>query len=119
MRALNLHPTEKELREMVEEAGVKTVDFPLFLTFMAKKMKDKDTVDDVKEAFKAFDKEGSGFIDAKELKHIMVNLGEKLTDAELDEVLGELDIKNGKINYEEFVKLLVHINTDILGFMNA
>lgn len=107
MRALNLNPTEKELRELVDEAGVKTVDFPLFLTFMAKKMKDKDTEEDVKDAFRVFDKEGSGYISAQELRHVMINLGEKLTDAELDEVMAEIDVKDGKIFYEQFVKTLM------------
>jgi len=107
MRALNLNPTEKELRDMVDEAGVKTVDFPLFLTFMAKKMKDVDTEEDVKEAFRVFDKEGTGFISAAELRHVMINLGEKLTDAELDELMQEIEVKDGRIKYEEFVKTLM------------
>ena len=47
---------------------------------MARKMKDTDSEEEILEAFKVFDKDGNGFISAAELRHIMTNLGEKLTD---------------------------------------
>ena len=55
------------------------MDFPAFLTIMARKMKDTDTEEDIIEAFRVFDKDGSGVISAAELRHVMTNLGEKLT----------------------------------------
>jgi Ca2+-binding EF-hand superfamily protein len=51
---------------------------------MARKMKDTDSEEEILEAFKVFDKDGNGFISAAELRHIMTNLGEKLTDEEVD-----------------------------------
>merc|ERR1712225_237035 len=55
-------------------------------------MKDTDSEEELKEAFRVFDKDGNGFISAAELRHIMTNLGEKLTDEEIDEMLREADI---------------------------
>ena len=38
----------------------------------------------------------------------MTNLGEKLTDEEVDEMIREADIDgDGKISYEEFVKMMM------------
>jgi hypothetical protein len=55
-----------------------------------------------------FDKDGNGFISAAELRHVMTNLGEKLTDEEVDEMIREADIDgDGQINYEEFVKMMM------------
>ena len=58
---------------------------------MAKKMKDTDGEEELREAFRVFDKDGNGFISAAELRHVMTNLGEKLTDEEVDEMIKEAD----------------------------
>ena len=42
---------------------------------MARKMKDTDSDEEIREAFKVFDKDGNGFISAAELRHVMTNLG--------------------------------------------
>jgi len=58
--------------------------------------------------FKVFDRDGNGFISAAELRHVMTNLGEKLTDEEVDEMIREADVDgDGQINYEEFVKMMM------------
>ncbi len=55
-----------------------------------------------------FDRDGNGFISAAELRHVMTNLGEKLTDDEVDEMIREADVDgDGQINYEEFVKMMM------------
>jgi len=55
-----------------------------------------------------FDKDGNGYISAAELRHVMTNLGEKLSDVEVDEMIREADVDgDGQINYEEFVKVCV------------
>src|SRR3954449_12167878 len=62
MRSLGQNPTEAELQDMINEVdadGNGTIDFPEFLTMMAKKMQDQDTEDEIREAFKVFDKDGN------------------------------------------------------------
>ena len=82
MRSLGQNPTEAELQDMINEVdadGNGTIDFPEFLTMMARKMKDSDSEEEIKEAFKVFDKDGNGYISAAELRHVMTNLGESLS----------------------------------------
>jgi Ca2+-binding EF-hand superfamily protein len=69
---------------------------------MAKKLTDGgDPEEDLKEAFKVFDNDNNGFISQSELRLVMVNLGEKLTDDELKEMILEADIDgDGQVNYE-------------------
>ncbi|KAH6558451.1 hypothetical protein KP509_1Z063000 [Ceratopteris richardii] len=111
MRSLGQNPTEAELQDMTREAdpsGKGTIDFNTFLPLMARKMKDTDSEEELKEAFKVFDKERNGFISAAELRHVMTNLGEKLTDEEVDEMVREAGIDpEGQVNYNDFVKMLL------------
>merc|ERR1712178_151444 len=51
--------------------------------------KDTDTEEELIEAFKVFERDGNGFISAAELRHVMSNLGEKLSDEEVDEMIRE------------------------------
>lgn len=83
-------------------SGNGSIEFPEFLTMMAKKIKDGgESEEELREAFRVFDKDGNGFISAAELRHVMTNLGEKLTDEEVDEMIREADIDgDGQVNYE-------------------
>jgi Ca2+-binding EF-hand superfamily protein len=58
---------------------------------MARKMKDTDSEEEIREAFKVFDRDNNGFISAAELRHVMTSIGEKLTDEEVDEMIREAD----------------------------
>jgi len=80
--------------------GNGTIDFEEFLQMMAKKMKDTDTEEEMKEAFKVFDRDNNGFISAQELRLVMANLGEKLTDEEVEEMIKEADMNgDGQVDY--------------------
>jgi calmodulin len=110
MRSLGQNPTEAELRDMISEVdpdGKGTMDFPEFLNLMSRKMKDTDSEEELKNAFHVFDKEKKGYIPAAELRHVLTNLGEKLTDDEVDEMMREADSDgSGQVKYEEFIKLM-------------
>jgi hypothetical protein len=58
---------------------------------MARKMKDTDSEEEIREAFKVFDRDNNGFISAAELRHVMTSIGEKLSDDEVDEMIREAD----------------------------
>ncbi|XP_067126699.1 uncharacterized protein [Centruroides vittatus] len=107
IKSLGLNPTEAELQEMIKEVdskGTGMVYFPEFLSLMAKNLKNIECEDEIIEAFRVFDKDGNGIIKADELRDAMLNLGEKLTPDEVEEMIREADPDNdGLINYVEFV----------------
>ncbi|KAI5710262.1 hypothetical protein M8J76_017006 [Diaphorina citri] len=110
MRSLGQRPTETELRDMVNEVdqdGNGTIEFNEFLQMMSKKMKGADGEDELKEAFKVFDKNNDGLISSLELRHVMTHLGEKLSEEEVDDMIKEADLNgDGVVDYKEFVTIL-------------
>ncbi|XP_052271953.1 neo-calmodulin-like [Dreissena polymorpha] len=111
LRAMGLNPTEIEIQEMIDDVDPEDtgcLDFDSFLNIVAsRKFDDEDHEDALKEAFRMFDKDGNGYIDAEELRVCMMNLGEKLTLEEVEEMIREVDIDfDGRMNYEEFVQLM-------------
>ncbi|MEW8548700.1 MAG: EF-hand domain-containing protein [Candidatus Thiodiazotropha sp.] len=87
--------------------GNGTIDFPEFLTMMSRKSTGGiDDEDELRQAFRTFDRDGNGLITSAELRHVMTNLGEKLTDEECDEMIKEADLDgDGMVNYDGNIHL--------------
>ena len=67
-----------------------------------------DEVKEMIECFEIFDENKDGFIAADELKHAMMNMGERLTEEEADDMIREAKPnEKGLINYREFVKRIM------------
>ena len=112
MKSLGQNPTEKELTQMiksVDDNGDNEIDFEEFLILMSSKKPGKDDPDkELRDAFAVFDADGSGSISRSELKKLMKNLGQTLSDAELDAMMDEVDTDgNGEIDFEEFKSMMV------------
>ncbi|XP_037090298.1 neo-calmodulin-like isoform X2 [Pollicipes pollicipes] len=112
MKTLGQRPTETELEKMVstvDQEGTGQIEFNEFLQMMAKKMAGMESEEELKEAFKVFDKDEDGLLTVGELRHIMTSMGEKMSNDEVDDMIREADKNgNGKINYEEFVRVLMN-----------
>ena len=68
---------------------------------ITKRMHEPDVEDELYRAFKVFDKDGDGYITVPELRHLMTNMGEKLTDAEIRDMIKVADLdEKGKVNFE-------------------
>jgi calmodulin len=68
---------------------------------MSRREKDADTDDDLLEAFRVFDRDGDGNISTTELRMVMLNLGEKMSDEEVENMIREADEDgDGQVNYQ-------------------
>lgn len=84
-----------------------TLNFPDFLSIMAKKMKDRDSDSELRDAFSVLDEAGTGYIKASELSDMLINLmGEK--EDEVKGMLSEANVsKDGLIHYDDFIKKIL------------
>ncbi|CAF2832439.1 unnamed protein product [Rotaria sp. Silwood2] len=110
MRALGFEPKKEEIKKMIsdiqkENAG--TIDFNDFLQLMSQKMAEKDSKEEILKAFRLFDDDSTGKISFKNLKRVAKELGENLTDEELQEMIDEADRDgDGEINEQEFLRIM-------------
>merc|ERR550517_517601 len=72
-----------------------------------KKNKDMGTYEDFMECMKLYDKSENGLMIGAELFHILVSLGERLTEQEADDILKDCcpeENEDGEIPYSPFLK---------------
>ncbi|KAK3305871.1 uncharacterized protein B0T15DRAFT_213250 [Chaetomium strumarium] len=97
MKELGLNPSEEELQDLINEVDTNkdgVISFDEFLALMSQTVKEVDTEQELLNAFTVFDKDGSGTISSDELRHVLKQLGENLTDEEVDEMIKLAD-RNG------------------------
>jgi myosin light chain 6 len=111
LRAVGQNPTEAEVKKCgYHQDPDQRITFEQFLPILATISKNRvpPVLEDFIEGFKVFDKEQNGFIHSAELRHLLTNLGEKLTDEEVNELLQGQEDATGNVNYEEFVKSVMN-----------
>lgn len=132
MRALGFEPKKEEIKKMIAEVdreGRGVIEFQDFLDLMTVKMvisslkssflltnlifnqAERDPRDEILKAFRLFDDDNTGKISLKNLKRVARELGEAMTEEELQEMIDEADRDgDGEICEEEFVRIMKKTN---------
>ncbi|THH11628.1 hypothetical protein EW146_g7979 [Bondarzewia mesenterica] len=109
LRALGQNPTQAEVADIVN-AAPRDVEYKTFLTILNRPdgFKPAGTPEEFIRGFQVFDKEGNGFIGAGELRYVLTQLGEKMSDEEVDELMKGVQVgPDGNVNYESFVRTIL------------
>ena len=111
LKAININIPDEEIKEIMTEIdleGKGEINYEEFISILNRREKDVDNEEELLKAFKVFDKEGNGLININELKHIMLTVGNNLSESEINDMLTEADTDmDGYINYEEFIRSIV------------
>ena len=86
MRALGFEPRKEEIKKMIAEVDKESsgkLSLDSFMMLMGNKMSEKDTKEEILKAFKLFDDDDTGKITFTNLRRVAAELGENLTDEEL------------------------------------
>mmetsp|Transcript_29170 Transcript_29170/g.51238 ORF Transcript_29170/g.51238 Transcript_29170/m.51238 type:complete len:158 (-) Transcript_29170:355-828(-) len=103
LKTMGLEPSREQLKAILKEAdtnGDGEIDFNEFVKMMLNQMENKGSV------MQSF--EDDDFITVAELKHVMLALGEDLSENDLQDMIKEADVNgDGRLNYKEFVAMIV------------
>ena len=87
MTSLGFESKSQAIFQMISDLdsdGNGTIDFGEWLSLMTKKTSDKDTRVNINKIFAMFDDERTGFISAKNLRRMTQELGEDMSNEEID-----------------------------------
>lgn len=115
LNALGQSPTQQEILDMVtavDSDNSGELDFQEFVMLMARRLNDLDGKSEselLADAFKEFDLDGSGLISPDEMRLVLNQLGETLSEEEVDDFIQNVDMNgDGQIDFEEFQMMLVN-----------
>lgn len=110
MRALGFDVKKAEVLKLMKdydrnETG--QVTYADFVDIMTGKISERDPEEEIRKAFSLFDDDQTGTISLKNLRRVARELGENLSDDELQAMIDEFDKNNdGVIDVEEFLGIM-------------
>ncbi|XP_060651412.1 calmodulin-like [Drosophila nasuta] len=110
LHALGKTASESQMNAMineVDEDGNGFIDFKEFVTALSRKLSGNLDDDEIRDTFRVYDKDNTGFITADQVKTVFFDLDQPIADDEIDEMIRTYDSDgDGMLNYEEFVEML-------------
>ena len=110
IRALGFEVKKKQVVKLVHDvdpANEGKVDYNIFLDIMTDFYAERDPQEEIQKAFALFDDDKSGRIGMKNMRRIARELGENLSEEELQAMIDEFDRdQDGEINEEEFFHIM-------------
>ena len=94
LRAMGQNPSEEELNGIIMEIdidGSGSIDFQEFVSLMKDKALEVDVDNDIREAFRMFDRNKDGYIDMSELRKMFALVGGLFSREEMEEFMMEAD----------------------------
>ncbi len=107
LASMGKNPADKYLDDMVTEA-TGPINFTMFLTMFGDKLNGTDPETVILNAFACFDQDSKGNISEERLRDLLVTIGDRFSEEEVDELLRDAPLKNGLFDYVEFTRILKH-----------
>jgi centrin-3 len=110
MRAMGFDVSKNEILEIMEAKdpdNTGSIKFQAFQEVVGEKMAQRDPLDEIRKAFALFDDDHTGKISLKNLRRVARELGEGMTDDELQAMIDEFDADHdGQISEAEFIAIM-------------
>ncbi|KAI5454061.1 Calcium-binding component of the spindle pole body (SPB) half-bridge [Naganishia albida] len=110
MRALGFELKKAEVLKLIRDhdrQGDDLMEFDDFNKIMTQHILARDPMDDIRRAFRLFDDDNTGKISLRNLRRVAKELGESLSEEELQAMIDEFDLdQDGEISIEEFIAIM-------------
>ncbi|XP_023209535.1 calmodulin-2/4-like [Centruroides sculpturatus] len=109
MKAASIRLEDEELRKMIKEVQQTPngrIDFPKLLHLLSIKIKSNDFDDEIKDAFRIYEKVNNGTISAIELRYVMKTVWSKINEKNIEKMIELEKDDRGYINYWDFIQKL-------------
>ena len=111
LRSCGLNPVTQEVDKIIASSDLKgkRLDFETFYGIYQQMAKAKPLVgyDDMVEGLKTLDRDSTGYISAAELRHVLMNVGDRMTEEQVTEIVSPGEDTNGSIKYAELIKAVM------------
>jgi len=105
---------DRDLKQLIKEFdsdGSGEIEFEEFAALIARFVLEEDDSghleEELREAFRLYDKEGNGYINVSDLRGILRALDDNITEDELDEMIAEIDTDgSGTVDFDEFMEMM-------------
>ena len=108
MQALGFDPKNPDVQKMLDKLDKykKPLNFEEYMDVMMDKNDEKDPEIEMRKAFKVLCEDGTDKITLKSLSKICADLGEKISDEELQEMINEANKEEEEVGEEDFIKIM-------------
>nr|CCC90115.1 putative centrin [Trypanosoma congolense IL3000] len=114
MRALGFDVNKDEVLRMMQDCAARDqhnrplMDLDGFMDLMTERFAQRDPRQEMIKAFQLFDEGNTGKISLRSLRRVARELGENMTDDELQAMIDEFDTdQDGEINLDEFLAIML------------
>nr|CDS31743.1 calmodulin [Hymenolepis microstoma] len=117
LRKLSLMPSNCELEELLRSVDTNNsilsegVSYEQFCQISSKKEKDVLNEQDILNAFSLIDSEGRGYVTTDDLKQLLCNRGDKLSEGEISALIKTAKATgSGQVDYKNFINSMMSRN---------
>eukprot|EP00794_Sanderia_malayensis_P005495 gene5495-6180_t len=111
LRSLGLNPLSEDVDKCLETSDLmnKRVDFETFYGIHQQLSKASVPVlyHDMVEGLRTMDREQTGMVSAAELRHVLMNVADKMTEEQVSDITQPHEDANGAVNYDQLIKTIM------------
>ena len=111
LRSAGLSPTTASVKKCLKDSDMvgKRVDFDTFFSIYCQMENKKPLVgfEDMVEGLKTLDRDQTGMISSAELRHVLMNVGDKMTEEQVTHIIAKQETSDGAVNYKELINMIM------------